>query len=105
MIRILAALRTRAPARAAVDRPPPPGKVAPSVSLLGGGPPDVLGARPFWPLTDVEFDAVTLSQILEAFTVHRAPVKEIFLARLVLDEPESLFDAYRLNRSCHLSPF
>ena len=39
-------------------------------SLLGRRAPDVLSARTFWSLTDIELDTVTLTQILEPFAVH-----------------------------------
>jgi hypothetical protein len=71
---------------------------------LGGCAPYVLGPRTFRPLAHVEFDAVALSQILEAFTLHGAPVKEIFLPLVVFDEPEPLVRPYRLNFSRHLAP-
>jgi hypothetical protein len=45
---------------------------------------------PFRPLAQVEFDAVALFEILEAFAVNGGPMEEVFLPRFVLDEPETL---------------
>jgi hypothetical protein len=64
----------------------------PSVPL-GRCAPDVLGPRTFRPFAKVEFHAVALLQILKAFAIHGAPVKKVLLPRIVLDEPESLFNS------------
>ena len=61
--------------------------------VLRRGAPDVLGARAFRSLADVEFDAVPLPQILEAFPIDGALMKEVLLPRLILDEPEPFVDA------------
>ncbi len=71
---------------------------------LCGRAPHVLGPRTFRPLAHVEFDAVTLPQILEAFTLHGAPVEEIFLPLVVFDESEPFVRPYRLNLSRHRAP-
>jgi hypothetical protein len=44
-------------------------------------------------LADVELDAVALTQIVEALTVDRTPVKKILLSCIVLDEPKSFIDS------------
>jgi hypothetical protein len=44
-------------------------------------------------LAKVEFHAVALLQILEAFAIHGGTVKEVLLPRLILDEPESLVNS------------
>ena len=71
---------------------PAPGVRLPSVPL-GRCAPDVLGARTLRPFAKVEFHAVALLQILKAFAIHGAPVKKVLLPRIVLDEPESLFNS------------
>lgn len=60
---------------------------------LGRCAPDVLGPGTLRPFAKVEFHAVALFQILEAFAIHGAAVKKVILPRIVLDEPESLFHA------------
>jgi hypothetical protein len=64
----------------------------PSVPL-GRCAPDVLGPRTLRAFAKVEFHAVALLQILKAFAIHGAPVKKVLLPRIVLDEPESLFNS------------
>ena len=90
---------------AAIGRVPSPtiivtmirGAVRPITSLCAGrSPPE--DPRPF---AEVEFDAVALPQILEPFAVHGAPVKVVLLPGVVLDEPESLVNSQRSNRSRH----
>lgn len=76
-----------------------------SQTLLGRRAPDVLSARTFGPFAKIEFHAVALAQIVEALALYGALVEEVFLPRLVLDEPEPLFQSYRANRSCHGAPF
>ncbi|HUK36938.1 MAG TPA: hypothetical protein VLV86_23650 [Vicinamibacterales bacterium] len=51
------------------------------------------------------FDAVAYSQHVDALAVDGALVKEIFLAAVISDEPESLVRAQRLNFPCHSSAF
>jgi hypothetical protein len=60
---------------------------------LGGRAPDVLGPRAFWSLTNVELDAVTLTQILEPLSIHRTPVEKVFASSIALDEPKPLVDS------------
>ena len=68
---------------------------------LGGRAPDVLGPRPLRSLADIEFDGVSLAQIIEAFAKYRALMEEVVLAPIVLDKAESLIDADRSDRSIH----
>ena len=67
----------------------------------GSGEADVLGARPFGTLANLELHAVALAQIADSFTVDRALMKEVLLPLVVLDEPESLVYSQRTNCSCH----
>jgi hypothetical protein len=69
--------------------------------ILGGHAPDVLGSRTFRSLADIEFDGVSLSQILEPFAIDGALVKEVVLAPSVLDKAESLIDSNRTDGSSH----
>jgi len=52
-------------------------------------------------LANVELDAVTLTQILEPFAIHRTPVEEVFVSSIALDEPKPLVDSQRSNLSRH----
>src|SRR6476620_3549906 len=65
-------------------------------------PADVLGAGSFRTVGDVEFDAVPLTQIVDALAVDGALVEEIFLASSAFDKPEALFCTQCLNRSGHV---
>ena len=51
---------------------------------------DVLGARAFWSLTDLEVDRITFSEIVDSFALHRALVEEILLPGRVLDKTKTL---------------
>ena len=64
-----------------------------SVGPLGGRAPDVLGTRSFWSLANVELDAVTLTQVLEALSIHRTAVEKVFASSIALDEPKPLVDS------------
>src|ERR1700730_15794373 len=52
---------------------------------------------------NLELDPITLSQICDALAIDCTLVKEIFLARLTLDEPKAFVHSQRPNCSCHLS--
>src|SRR5918993_694271 len=65
--------------------------------------PNVFGAGTLRPLTDIELDAVALSKILEPLAIDGALMEEVFLARVVLDEPEALVHSQRANFSGHCS--
>src|SRR5215470_16892665 len=76
-----------------------------SLSLCGRAP-DVFSPWAFWSIgAQVKFHAVAFSQHVDALTVDRALVKEIFSATVAFDEPESLLRTQRLNLACHLSTF
>ena len=60
---------------------------------LSGRTPDVLGTWAFWSLTNVELDAVTLTQILEPLSIHRTAVEKVFVSSIALDEPKPLLDS------------
>jgi hypothetical protein len=62
-------------------------------ACLSGRAPDVLGPRTLWSFADVELDAVTLTQILEPFAVHRTLMEKVLVPSLALDEPEALVDS------------
>ncbi len=64
-----------------------------SVGSLGGRATDVLGTRTFWSLANVEFDAVTLSQILEPLAVYRTLVEKVLASSIALNEPKPLVDS------------
>src|SRR3989442_15616164 len=68
---------------------------------LGRRPADVLRAWTLRSLADIELDGVPFAQVIEPFAIHGALVKEVVLARVILDKPESLFDSNRSDRSCH----
>jgi len=70
--------------------------------ILRGGTPDALGPRTLRPLSDLEFDAVTLSEIVDAFAIDRALVEKVVVPRRVLDKAEPLVRSQCPNRSCHL---
>src|SRR5262245_36173698 len=71
------------------------------VSLCGRAP-DVFSPRTLWSVvTKGVFHAVAFSQPVDALAVDRTLVKKIFLAAVVLDEPESPVRPQRLNLSCH----
>jgi hypothetical protein len=75
------------------------------VQPLSGRAANVLGPGTFRPRgPGFEFDAVALSQIIEALARDSASVEEIILARLVPDEPKSLIFLQLPNRSRHRSP-
>src|SRR5262245_10052434 len=65
----------------------------------------VLGPGPLRALTDVELNAVTFSQVVQAFAIHGALMEEILLPCIVLDEPEALVHPQCSNRSVHRVPF
>src|SRR5688572_11981268 len=94
--------KPRIPMPTAFDdmRYPAPGSRTVS-PVLGRRAPDVLRPRTLRPFTKVEFHAVALLQILKAFAIHGAAVEKVLLPRIVLDEPEPLFNSQRLNRSRH----
>ena len=65
----------------------------PSKDLLGGRAAYILSAWAFRSVPDIEFNAVTLTQIVESLAIHRTLVKKILLPGIVLDEPKSLIDS------------
>jgi hypothetical protein len=71
---------------------------------LGRRTPNILGARPFRSLPDLELDAVALAQVGDPFAVDRALMEEVLVAGVILDEAKPLVDAQRPDLTCHLSP-
>jgi len=65
----------------------------PTSELLGRRAADVLGARTFRTLSDVELDAVTLTKVVEPLAIDGTLVKEILLACIVFDEAKPLVDS------------
>jgi len=57
---------------------------------LRRGTANVIRPWSLWALADVEFNAVTFTQVVNPLTLDRALVEEVLLTRLVLDEPKTL---------------
>jgi hypothetical protein len=64
-----------------------------SVVPLGGRPPDVLRARAFWSLANVELDAVTLTQIFEPLAIHCTLMEKIFISSIAPNESKPFVDS------------
>jgi hypothetical protein len=73
------------------------------MKLLRRGALDVLRPRTLRAVGNLELDSITLAQIGDALAIDGTLVKEIFLARLALDEPKAFVHSQRPNCSCHLS--
>ena len=71
--------------------------------LLRRGAPDVRRPRTLRAVGNLELDSITLAQVCDALAIDSALVKEIFLARLTLDEPKALVHSQRPNCSRHVS--
>jgi len=71
--------------------------------LLRRGALDVRRPRTLRAVGNLELDSITLAQICDALAIDSTLVKEIFLARLTLDEPKAFVHSQRPNCSCHLS--
>jgi len=92
------------PGSAAIDR----GKCQcrksfPASRFLRRGALDGLRPRTLGAVGDLELDAITLAQHVDALAIDGALVKEVFLPRLTLDEPKAFVHSQRPNCSRHLS--
>ena len=74
-----------------------------ALKLLRRGALDVCRPRTLRAVGNLELDPITLAQICDALAIDCTLVKEIFLARLTLDEPKAFVHSQRPNCSCHLS--
>src|SRR5688572_14968997 len=83
-----------------ISRTPRPAELP----TLGRGAADVLGSRPLRPFADVELDAITFPQIVDALAVNGTLVEEVVIPTIVLDESKTLVDPQRSNLSRHKSP-
>jgi hypothetical protein len=78
----------------------PSGGPASSTIRSGSDADDVLGRRTLLALDDVELDALTLVQVLEALTLNRGVMDEAILATvLARDEAETLLSVEPLDRT------
>jgi hypothetical protein len=80
-----------------------PGQFSQALKPLRRGALDVRRPRTLRAVGDLELDSITLAQICDALAIDSTLVKEIFLARLTLDEPKAFVHSQRPNCSCHLS--
>jgi hypothetical protein len=80
-----------------------PGSFSQALKLLRRGALDVRCPRTLRAVGNLELDSITLAQICDTLAVDSTLVKEIFLARLTLDEPKAFVHSQRPNCSCHLS--
>jgi hypothetical protein len=74
-----------------------------ALKLLRRGALDGRRPRTLRAVSNLELDSITLAQICDALAVDSTLVKEIFLARLTLNEPKAFVHSQRPNCSCHLS--
>src|ERR1700678_2840451 len=71
--------------------------------LLRRGALDVRRPWTLRAVGNLELDSIALAQICDALAIDSTLVKEIFLARLTLDEAKAFVHSQRPNCSCHLS--